>query len=254
MNGSRVIGPIIGSFLQVQFGTPSVFVLNAASFLLVIWALLSVRLPAPTVDVSEHTGLRRLLSGFTAARADRIVGRSLLIVFTYSLLSLVFVGQLPTIADRNLGIDTLSQQYGFLYTSFGFGALLGALSIGTVFSDRNMAKVVRAGLLTFAGFLALFAVIRTPALAYPSVALVGFSYFAVITSLSTVMQQRLDDTNRGRVMALWIMGFGGTVPIGNLLAGPVIDATSVTAVILFGAVVATALAFYARLEPADDAG
>ena len=39
-------------------------------------------------------------------------------------------------------------------------------------------------------------------------------------------------------MALWIMGFGGTVPIGNLIAGPLIEATSVTTVVLGGAVVA----------------
>ena len=64
----------------------------------------------------------------------------------------------------------------------------------------------------------------------------------MITSLSTVLQERLDDKDRGRVMALWIMGFGGTVPIGNLIAGPVIEATSVTAVILFGAGVAALLA------------
>ena len=35
-------------------------------------------------------------------------------------------------------------------------------------------------------------------------------------------------------MALWIMGFGGTVPIGNLIAGPIIEGTSVTAVMLAG--------------------
>ncbi len=49
-------------------------------------------------------------------------------------------------------------------------------------------------------------------------------------------------------MALWIMGFGGTVPIGNLIAGPLIEATSVTTVVLGGAVVALGLAAYADLE------
>ena len=48
-------------------------------------------------------------------------------------------------------------------------------------------------------------------------------------------------------MALWIMGFGGTVPIGNLIAGPIIDATSVTAVMLAGAAVALGLAWYGDL-------
>jgi hypothetical protein len=50
------------------------------------------------------------------------------------------------------------------------------------------------------------------------------------------------------VIALWIMGFGGTVPLGVLVAGPIANATSITAVMLIGAVVAVALACYADLR------
>jgi MFS family permease len=247
MNGSRVIGPVIGSVLDAQVGASAVFVVNAASYLLVIWSLLSVRLPPPIPDTSGQRGVRRLAGGLQVARRDRLVGRCLVIIFAFSLLSLPFIGQLPTLADRNLGIDARSEQYGLLYACFGVGALLGALSIGTVLSERSKERVVRVGLLGFAGFLAVFSLLRSPLPAYPSILLVGLAYFAVITSLSTVLQERLDDANRGRVMALWIMGFGGTVPIGNLLAGPLIDATSVTTVVLAGAVVAVALAAYADL-------
>jgi MFS family permease len=252
MNGSRVIGPVIGSALYVRFGAEWVFVGNAASYLLVIWSLLSIRLPAPTPDTSGLRGVRRLGAGFQVARADRVVGRCLVVIFTYSLLSLPFIGQLPTLADRNLGIAAKSRSYGILYASFGVGALLGALSIGTVLASRRLERVVRVGLVAFAGFLAVFALLRSPLPAYPGILFVGLAYFAVITSLSTVLQQRLDDSNRGRVMALWIMGFGGTVPIGNLLAGPVIEATSITTVVLAGAVIALALAWYADLrDPAE---
>jgi len=73
----------------------------------------------------------------------------------------------------------------------------------------------------------------------------GFFYFAMVTSLSTALQERLDNAVRGRVMALWIMGFGGTVGLGNLIAGEIIDATSVTAVLLVNALVALALTWYA---------
>jgi MFS family permease len=247
MNGSRVIGPVIGAALYVRFGAPWVFIGNAASFLLVIWSLLSVRLPEPVPDTSGIRGLRRLGAGFQVARADRVVGRCLVVIFSYSLLSLPFIGQLPTLADRNLGIAARSTEYGYLYACFGVGALLGALSIGTVLAARSLERVVRVGLVAFAGFLAVFALLRSPVPAYPAILLVGLAYFAVITSLSTVLQQRLDDANRGRVMALWIMGFGGTVPIGNLLAGPLIEATSITVVVLAGAVIALLLAWYADL-------
>ncbi len=49
-------------------------------------------------------------------------------------------------------------------------------------------------------------------------------------------------------MALWIMGFGGTVGLGNLVAGSIIDATSVSAVLLVNAAVAVALAWYADVR------
>jgi MFS family permease len=252
MNGSRVIGPAIAGLMEARFGASTVFLVNAASYLLVIWALFTVELPAPIRNPDEEgQGLRRLLSGFRFAREDPVVGRSLAIVFAFSLLSLPFIGQLPTLADRNLHIEATSIQYGLLYTCFGAGAMIGALSIGTVLADRSMGRIVRVGLLFFAAFLAAFSLLRSIGPAYPVIVLVGLAYFAIITSLSTVLQERLDDRNRGRVMALWIMGFGGTVPIGNLIAGPIIEWTSVTVVVLAGAAIAVLLAALADFrEPA----
>jgi MFS family permease len=227
MNGSRVIGPVIGSALYVRFGA------------------------SPVPDTSGLRGIRRLGAGLQVARRDRVVGRCLALVFAYSLLSLPFIGQLPTLADRNLGIAAKSTEYGILYACFGIGALLGAISIGTVLAGRRLEPVVRAGLVAFGVLLTGFSLLRSAGVAYGAILLVGFAYFAVITSLSTVLQERLDESNRGRVMALWVMGFGGTVPIGNLLAGPLIELTSITAVVLAGGLIAVVLATWADLEPAD---
>jgi MFS family permease len=65
-----------------------------------------------------------------------------------------------------------------------------------------------------------------------------------------VIQERLADSERGRVMALWIMAFGGTVPLGTLAAGPVADRYGITVVVLIGAFVAALLAWYADLPVA----
>jgi sugar phosphate permease len=132
---------------------------------------------------------------------------------------------------------------------------MGALSIGTVLVRRSKPAIVRVGLASFGVLLASFALVRNAALAYPLALAVGLSYFAVITSLSTILQAHLPDAVRGRVMALWMMAFGGTVPVGVLVAGQVADLTSITAVVLAGAVVALLLAVYADLvaagAPAD---
>ncbi len=70
----------------------------------------------------------------------------------------------------------------------------------------------------------------------------------MITSLATVLQENVDDGIRGRIMALWIMGFGGIVPVGVLVGGFVASYTSVTLVLLIGAAAALLLAPYAKLE------
>jgi predicted MFS family arabinose efflux permease len=249
MNGSRVIGPVIGALLDAALGASAVFAVNGLSYLFVVASLLTVRLPPPVPSPGDDRGLRRLGAGFLVARRNVVVRQCLVTVFTFSLVSLTFVGQFPVVAERNLGIDERSTAYGVLYACFGVGAMVGALSIGTVFAHRSKVGIVRASLVAYGASLTVFALLRAPGPAYLVVVIVGLTYFAFITSLSTVLQEQLADHERGRVMALWIMGFGGTVPIGNLVAGPVIDRTSITLVLLVGAVVAFGLAAYARLRP-----
>lgn len=249
MNGSRVIGPAIGGLLFARYDAPPVFVINALTYLFVIVALLSIRLPAVESDDNHEPRLQRLALGFRIARRRHAVGRSLSLMIAFSFLCLPFIGQMPVLADRNLGIAAKSTEYGILYACFGLGAMLGALSIGTVFSHLAKEMLVRNGLVAFAVALAAFSWLRMPIPAYALIAVVGFFYFGIVTALSTVLQTHLAGNERGRVMALWMMAFGGTVPVGNLVAGPLIDATSVTTIVFPGAVIALALAWYADLEP-----
>ena len=254
MNASRVVGPAIGGIVLSVFGVPAVFVFNAASYLFIIGVLVRVRFPpvalAPAGTAPEQ-GLARVLGGFRVAGRDRVILRCLLTMAAFSFFCLPFIGQMAALAEENLGINGESTAYGLLYASFGLGALLGALSIGTVLSGAPLATVVRIGLAGFAVCLSAFALLRDPAPAYPVILLLGFCYFAVVTSLSTVLQTRLEDHERGRVMALWIMAFGGTVPIGGLVFGPIMEATSISAVVLFGAFVALSLILLADVREID---
>lgn len=247
MNAARVIGPPIGAFLDSWLDAPAVFVGNAVTYLFVIAALATIRLPAPNNGPASK-GLRALGDGFRIARRIPVVWRCVVIMFTFSLISLPFIGQMPVLAERNLGIDERSPGYGWLYACFGAGAMIGALSIGTVFSRSRKEELARWALLGFAAALALFSLLRSPAPAYPAAILVGLTYFGLVTSLATVVQERVADHERGRIMALWLMSFAGTVPLANLLAGPLIELTSITTVLLVGAAWALLLVGYAKLD------
>jgi MFS family permease len=254
MNASRVVGPAIGGALYAAVGVSWVFAVNAATYLIVIGVLLVIRLPRVEQDPDEPTGFRRLLGGFRVARHDRTIRRVLITMALFSLLCLPFVTQVPVIAERNLGIDPRSGAFGLFYACLGAGAVIGSLSIGTVFAAHSKRRLVRQGLALYAVSLAGLALVRAPLLAFPTMVVVGSAYFGTVTSLSTVLQEQLDDRVRGRVMALWMMCFGGTVPIGGLVAGPVIEATSVTVVLLFGAAMAALLGLYVYVFTSEPAG
>lgn len=254
MNGSRVLGPALAAVLAViGLSTAHLFLVNAATYPFLIAALLAVHLPAPRGDHPEH-GWRRLLTGVNIARRRRVLGRVLLTMTTYSAVCLVFIGLFPSVARRNYGIEPDSGQYKALYTTWGLGALLGALAVATVLSHVSRRRLIVDGFVVFGVALAVFAVVRTPGPAFPVAFVVGFAYFMTTTALMTVFQENLADHERAAAMPLWFMSFGGTIPIGNLIFGPVVDAIGARWVLALGAVAACWLAWWCdlgRLRPGD---
>jgi predicted MFS family arabinose efflux permease len=248
MNLSRVIGPAIGAPLYVAFGVGTVFGLNALTYAFAIASLLVARYPARHASVEAETALTRFLSGFKIAAADPLIRRVLVTLAVFSFFSLTFVGLMPEIAESNFGIGPKSVAYGFLYATFGLGAASGAVTVGTYLAHRSKALIARRALVAFAVLLAAYALVRAPGFAFPVAFLLGFVYFMVITSLSISLQLHLDDGIRGRIMALWIMAFGGVVPLGVLAGGFLVGYTSITTVMLVGAAVALLLAWYCDLR------
>jgi MFS family permease len=248
MNLSRVIGPPIGAFIFYKLNAAPVFAVNAVTYLFAVIGLLWATYPRHTNARVAEQGFARLLSGVRIARRDPVISQILVMLFSFSFFSLTFVGLLPVIAQQSFGIGPKSWQYGVLYACFGLGAALGAVSVGTVFVRISKVKLLRPSFFAFAAVLAVFALLRMAAFAYPVALLLGYAYFVAITALSTLIQSHLVDEERGRVMALWIMGFGGTVPVGVLVGGWIGHSVSITAVILAGAVWAVVLAAWSNAK------
>jgi MFS family permease len=251
INGSRVVGPIIVAVLRSSgVSISQIFILNALTYLFVVGALLRTHVPAP-VKVAHATGWRQLTAGIGIARANRPVWRLLVTLFTFSLFSLPYVGLFAAVVRLNFGVDKHSTTYEWLYATWGFGACFGGLAIGTIFVGWDKRSLIRYGFVAFATTLAVFAVVRNPMGAFIVAPLLGFAYFATTTSMNTVLQSRLEDHERGRVMSLWFMAFGGTVPLGNLVFAPAIDAIGARWVLLGGALWALFLGWWCDIARVD---
>jgi MFS family permease len=251
MNLSRVLGAAIGPVIYARWGVAWVFAVNGATYFFMIAGIWLVAVPRPEPAPVHVGGFRRVFEGFAIVRRDPILFRIIVTCATFSFFGLSFIGLMPVLARNNLGIEAKSPQYAALFSIFGLGAMVGAFSIGTFLAGRDLTGLVRYAFGVFAGSLGAFGLWRSPWPAYPTAFVVGFTYFMAMTSLSTLLQERVADNARGRVMSIWIMAFGGTVALGPLVLGPIAERVSITFVVLVGATVAGGCAWYARLaEPA----
>ena len=67
-----------------------------------------------------------------------------------------------------------------------------------------------------------------------------------MTGLSTVVQERAPEELRGRIMALWVVGFVGSRPIAAALLGGTADAVSVQAAFAVAAALSVVVTLLCR--------
>lgn len=244
INGSRVIGPTIAAVLMSRgVDASTILIINAVTYLFVIWAIARIDIP-PIGRATDAQGWANFMTGIRIARERTVLLRLILGMALFSFFCLPFIGLFPQVARLNYGMHPQEATYKWLYATWGLGACLGALAIGTVLAHRDKRKLIAPMFTGFALCLAAFALINSPAPAFPIGFVLGFFYFALATSMLTIVQQNLRSSERARVMSLWFMAFGGTIAIGNLAFGPVVDAIGARTVMVFGAVCALGLGWW----------
>src|SRR5215472_658000 len=215
-NLARAIGPALGGFLIVAAGIGTVFWLNAASYLGVLWVVARWKRPP-----HQPGSLRETVSGAirAAVRYTRnapeiltVLGRIGCIMFFAS----AFWALLPTVAHELRRNATL---YGLLLTAFGAGAVLGAMVLQrtrTLFSSDALLTV---GTTIFAAALWGVAAFHSLVLLSAAILLGGAAWTAIISLMTTVMQNLAPDWVRARAMAVFMLVYMGTWTAGSAFWG-----------------------------------
>jgi len=245
-NGARVIGPAIAGFAIAWVGEGWCFFLNGVSFLAVIGALLAMRLARAAHPVQEGSALKKLADGFRFAMKDVPIRSVLLLLSVLSLLGLQYSVFLPIFANDILrgGARTM----GFLMSSAGVGALIGALHFAARTSYKGLARWIAATSSVCSVGLILFSQSRIFWFSVVVLFFVGFSATVQMAATNTIVQRRVPDELRSRVMAVYATMFMGVQPIGALLAGVVAKHIGAPLTLgIFGSVLAmAAIIFFVR--------
>ncbi|WP_460781456.1 MFS transporter [Microbacterium shaanxiense] len=229
-NMARLIGPAVGGLLIVAVGTGWVFVINAATFLAMLIALVLIR-SRELLPRINNTGRTRLAEGFRYVWGRSDLKVTFVMVFLIGAFGMNFPIYASTMA---LEFGREADGYGLLSSVLAIGSLVGALLAAR--RDRARIRV----LVLAAGGFGLASMISSWMPNYWSYAtvliFVGFSTVTMLTTANGYVQTTTDPALRGRVLALYMAVVMGSTPIGAPIAGWITDAAGPRASIMFGGI------------------
>jgi predicted MFS family arabinose efflux permease len=217
-NIARAADPALATATVATLRIRAAFGINAASFALFAVIMLFVR--ARPQELAARGSARFRDSLRLLRREPRLA----------ALLAVVVVGGVPSDPGNTLS-PAFAREFGhsdvvagFIVGSFGAGAVLAAFVLtGRVGGSRRrmafMLALLGAGVVTFS-LLPWFGV----ALAVRVFA--GFGYLASNTSATARLQLSVEETQRGRMMALWSVAFLDLRPIASIADGAIAAAVA----------------------------
>lgn len=228
MNSARFIGPALAGLIVNWMGEGLCFLLNGASYAVVVAVLLRLRLRHPTPH--RQPILRVLREGIAYTLASAPIRTLLGVVATVSLMLTPLVVLLPFYAREIYQGDAAT--LGLLMSCSGAGSLFGAALLA---SHRNIGRV--AWVVERAPFLAVFSLAAFAHctvlfLGVPLLFLFGLGMIMTVASSNTLIQTLVHDAFRGRVMSYFTLAFLGMTPVGSLLAGAMAERIGVQTTLL----------------------
>jgi MFS family permease len=191
--------------------------------------------------------VRSFIEGFRFAMSDIPIRSALLLLSVLSLFGLQYSVFLPIYASAILhgGARTL----GLLMSAAGVGAVLGALQFAARTEYKGLARWIASTCIACALGLLVFAFATSFWLCATVLFIVGFAATSQMAATNTIIQQRVPDEMRSRLMAVYATMFMGVMPIGSLIAGFVAKHIGVPhTVLIFGlAVLLGCLVFISRV-------
>jgi MFS family permease len=224
VNSSRVVGPALAGLIMAAVGAGWCFLLDAISYLVVTATLLNLRLPPYRAPAPLTSHWQDLLEGFREVHHNRRVRILMLLMALMGVFGWACQTLMPAIAQDILLLG--EWEYGLMMAMFGVGAIAGALFVaGRTAADTSRRQVFGGVWLLCLGALGV-AASRHSAPMGAGLAVAGFGAVMFMSTSNSLVQTSVDDRLRGRIMGIWSVVFGGSLPLGSFLAGWVAQVVS----------------------------
>ena len=248
--GLRLIAPLIGAAIYASVGGGAVAVLDSASFVAVVGALLLIRTPEPRFEREEHRFRTELAAGVRHIAATLPLRQMTLAAAA----CLLVVGFSETIifAVLDQGLHRPASFFGVLSSLQGAGAIAGGVISARLLRRIGDANLIALGMLAFAVGILAFVSSSLP-LVLVGIAIGGAGVAWLIVGFGTAIQLRTPARLQGRVASATDTAIGIPQNVSIALGALLVSAVDYRVLVLVEAAVTALCAAYLasrRIAPA----
>lgn len=216
-NSARVVGPAMGGLLLAAIGAAWCFTINGLSFLAVIFGLWAMQIIPREARHQSESAWKQLTGGIKYVSGQTDLGGLILLSLIFSIFGISYSTILPAFVDHMLKQGAAA--YGWINAATGVGAVTGAFMIANHRGSNWRSTWLFWASVSFPIVLIMFAFNPFFPLSLILGVGLGIGFMVEFTMINTLLQTRVEDHLRGRVMALYTLTFFGFSPFGNLAVG-----------------------------------
>ena len=224
-NLSRVLGPLMGTGVLLSLGTAACFGINGVSYFLVVFALASLHVPPhpPSTPGQHKPILEDLGTGLRYVKHSRLTLTLTVLAAVATFLATPVFTLLPAVASGFDSPWTAATRLAVLQACQGFGAIAGALTIGSVGRFRNMGRTLLMLQAMLGTLVVSFSLVHDWPLNCVLIFVTGMLAMAVFSISFSIIQLAVPDDLRGRVISVYMVAVRGGGPLGGLVTGAIAD-------------------------------
>ncbi|MDX2346107.1 MAG: MFS transporter [Legionella sp.] len=234
LNSARLLAPLLAGVLLKQYNISICFILyfifiaSSACFTL----MLHVDKRSMLTQNQHNSSLLRLFKGQNKYLSQNKTLIILLLLASVLSWTLGPVTMLLPVLNHELYAGN-SEMLGFLFAACALGnVLIGVFKLVVVEKQHDRMQWIFVSILGAVVSLVLFVLGANQRIALFLLFLSAAFQLYALLSINIEIQRRCDEAFRGRVLALFMLGFAGLTPLSNCLAGILVDIFSVKSVIL----------------------
>jgi predicted MFS family arabinose efflux permease len=235
-NMTRVVGPSVAGIVIGTIGVGPTFLAQAiaiaASFILVLGIMLPPRARRTAGGRGIFDGIRLVTSRPDLRSLFLLASIPTLFVFPYIGFLNVFARDILRIGAEGLGL---------LMAVSGCGAVVGSLLVAAAARSEGTGRLLLGMTVLYGLPIVGVALSRTLWITLPMLFIAGMLGAAFMSGNNALVQHRVTDDVRGRVMGAYMLTWG-LMPLGSLPMGMIADRIGTPVAVAGGAIISSVLA------------